>query len=770
MSAKTLTRERVHAHLLKAFGLEAETIAPLASYADQNFRVQLTDGRTLVFKVARPQDSRLSLLAQNAAMNHLEVAAPSLCCPRVVPTRTGEGIASLNHQGHTCFTRALSWIPGDFLANVTPQSPALLTHFGEFLGTMSRALSSFSHSGAHRHLQCDLSKTLDMAKHLPCIADLEQRRMVEHCVLHIEMNTPMRFNNLRRSVIHNDANDHNVVVDPTQPDRIAGLIDFGDLVFSYTVAELAVGCAYAMLDTPDPLGAASQVIRGFHTQYALTNAEVSALYDMILCRLTVSLLSSARASVDTPDNTYITISEAPIWRLLHQLMCLPRDLPITRFQEAIGQPTTAPPKRDELVQRRRTHFAANLSLHYKRPLHVVRGIMQTLYAEDGASYLDLVNNVCHVGHCHPTVVRAAARQMAQLNTNSRYLHEERIAYGQRLCATLPAGLDVCFLVCSGSEANELALRLARTHTGRDAVVVADSAYHGHTTSLIGLSPYKLAGPGGGAPPTSVRVVPTADAYRGPYRGPASGIAYAHTVADAFTPDANGSQPGAFFIESLSGCGGQIVPPEHYLRASFEAVRSAGGVCVADEVQVGFGRVGSHFWGFEAQGAIPDIVTMGKPIGNGHPLAAVVTTKAIAASFHNGMEYFNTFGGNPVSCVVGNTVLEIIEREGLQAHAAELGAFWLEELQALMERHPLIGEVRGKGLFLGIELVRNRETLEPAATEASTLVEHLRDAGILMSTDGPHHNVLKIKPPMVIQRRDVERTLAALDAALKGLSP
>jgi 4-aminobutyrate aminotransferase-like enzyme len=289
---------------------------------------------------------------------------------------------------------------------------------------------------------------------------------------------------------------------------------------------------------------------------------------------------------------------------------------------------------------------------------------------------------------------------------------------------------------------------------------------------VEISPYKFNGPGGEGKPPHVHVAAMPDGYRGPHKGNGidSGRRYADDLeALVHNTSGAGHAIGAFIAEPLLGCAGQVVPPQGYMDAAYRAVRAAGGVCIADEVQVGFGRVGRTFWAFELQGVVPDIVTLGKPIGNGHPLAAVVTTPEIAASFDNGMEYFSTFGGNPVSCAVGLAVLDVIEAEGLQQRALELGERMIEGLRSLGERHPLIGDIRGAGLFLGVELVRDRESLEPADGEAVRIVEELRDDGILLSIDGPLHNVLKIKPPLVLDRRDVDRSLDALDRVLSDLA-
>jgi 4-aminobutyrate aminotransferase-like enzyme/Ser/Thr protein kinase RdoA (MazF antagonist) len=423
---------------------------------------------------------------------------------------------------------------------------------------------------------------------------------------------------------------------------------------------------------------------------------------------------------------------------------------------------------EQIRKIRAEHIGKSLSISYQNPLKIVRGWMQYLYDENGRAYLDAVNNVSHVGHSHPRVVRAGQEQMAVLNTNTRYLHDNLVHYAERICATLPEPLSVCFFVCSGSEANELALRLARMHTRRKDIIVVDAGYHGNTTTLVEISPYKFDGPGGTGAPSYVHKVPMPDVYRGAFKAsdPHAGEKYARSLEETIQElQRRGSSVGTFICESLLGCGGQIVLPENYLKEAYHHVRSAGGVCIADEVQVGFGRVGTHFWGFETQGIVPDIVTLGKPIGNGHPLAAVVTTPEIAASFNNGMEYFNTFGGNPVSCAIGLAVLDVIADEGLQANALAVGTHLLDGLRSLVAKHPLIGDVRGLGLFVGIELVQDRETLAPAAVQASYIANRMRERGILLSTDGPFHNVLKIKPPLVFTKANADFLVETLDEIL-----
>jgi 4-aminobutyrate aminotransferase-like enzyme/Ser/Thr protein kinase RdoA (MazF antagonist) len=421
-----------------------------------------------------------------------------------------------------------------------------------------------------------------------------------------------------------------------------------------------------------------------------------------------------------------------------------------------------------LRERRQARLGPSLSLSYREPLTIVRGRGAYLYDAEGRAYLDCVNNVAHVGHSHPRVVEAAHRQMRVLNTNTRYLHDNLVRYAEALTATLPDGLSVCFFVNSGSEANDLALRLAAAHTGAAGVVVLEGAYHGNLTSLIAASPYKFDGPGGKGRPRQVQVVPMPDPYRGRHRAPEPdlGRRYAAYVDSALDrAEADGYRAGAFLAESILSCGGQIVLPAGYLAEAYRLVRARGGVVIADEVQVGFGRAGTHFWAFETQAVVPDIVTMGKPIGNGHPLGAVVTRPEIARSFANGMEYFNTFGGNPVSCAVGLEVLAVVRDEALQQRAARVGGELLAGLAALGARHEAVGDARGLGLFLGVELVADRQARTPDAALAREVAEGMKALGVLVTTDGPDHNVLKIKPPLVFAPRDAATLVARLDRVI-----
>ena len=424
---------------------------------------------------------------------------------------------------------------------------------------------------------------------------------------------------------------------------------------------------------------------------------------------------------------------------------------------------------NQIAAQRKKYLSPSFSLSYETPLHIVKGQAQYLYTSNGDRYLDAVNNIQHVGHCHPVVVEAAQKQYEVLNTNTRYLDATIVNYAKALISHLPEGLDVCYFTNSGSESNDLALRLARTATGSMETIVLDGAYHGHVSSLIEVSPYKHNAKGGTGPPDFVYTVPMPDAYRGKYRGNNAGKEYLNELKNILEQlKKNNKKISAFIVEPIMGCGGQLILPKNFLKEAFDLVRTTGGICIADEVQIGFGRMGTNFWGFETENVVPDIVTMGKSMGNGHPLSAVVTTKKIADLFDNGMEYFNSFGGNPVSCAVGHAVLNVIKDEELQKNALDVGIYLKERLNDLKEQFPIIGDVRGRGLFLGVELVKN-ENLLPAKTEAHSIVNQMKENNILLSIDGPDHNVIKIKPPLVFNKENADELVLTFSKVLSNIA-
>ena len=439
----------------------------------------------------------------------------------------------------------------------------------------------------------------------------------------------------------------------------------------------------------------------------------------------------------------------------------------------LGQPSShaaGPEPTPAIAAERRQRIGRNLSVSYGvRPLQIVRGHMQYLYDEQGHRFIDGYNNVAHVGHANPRVVDAVTKQLGVLNTNTRYLQSQLTAYARELTALFPDELSVCYFTASGSEANELALRLARTYTGAKDLIVMESAYHGHTTTLIDISPYKHDGPGGTGAPDWVHTSPIPDTYRTRAIPGDAGAWFAARVGDVIARvQASGRALCGYIAETCPSVGGQIMLPPGFLADTYARVRAAGGVCIADEVQTGFGRIGTHFWAFEAHGVVPDIVVLGKPIANGFPMGAVVTTRAIADRFDNGMEFFSTFGGSTAACVAGAATLREVQAAGLQQHALEVGTQLLDGLRALMRDFAIIGDVRGSGLFAGVELVRDRGTLEPADSEASFVVNRMRERGVLVGTDGPYHNVIKIRGPMPLTRADADRIIETMRLGLGEL--
>lgn len=731
----------------KYYGMTGQ-VSRLSGEYDANFLIKVEQGKAFLLKISRPNEVEDIVALQNEILQYIETKKPSFTVPRLQPTLTGELHA---HHAITvetkCYVRLFTFLPEQLFANVSEQTPALWTSLGMQLGHLTASLTQFHHTAAERYLKWDLQQAYWIAEHLSLLDHAEEKSCVQFFMQRFTENTAAKLATLRHSVIHGDMNDYNILVSDDR--RVSGFIDFGDVVKTATVCELAIALAYVMMDKSDPFAVAVSVIQGFHSIFPLQTAELEVLFDLICMRLCVSVVNSAMRKKENPDDAYLIISERPAWELLKKLRSTSPEKALSYFLKAV---TNSPSMPTEIIQERRQQYLSpNLGLSYQQPLHIVRGSGQYLFDIHGEKFLDGVNNVAHVGHCHPRVVAAGQQQMAQLNTNTRYLHETIVRYAERLVATLPPELEVCFFVNSGSEANELALRLAETHTQRNEWLVMEHGYYGNTSGLINLSPYKFNGKGGKGKPDNVHVLPQPDRLR---------------HRDEVTIPPISDKVAALLCEAMPSCGGQVVLPEKFLQRVYAAVRKVGGVCIADEIQTGLGRVGTHFWAFETQGVVPDIVTMGKPLGNGHPIGAVVTTRAIAESFCNGMEYFNTFGGNPVSCAIGLSVLDVMADEHLQSHALVSGNHLKKQLQGLMAKHEVIGDVRGSGLFLGVELVTNKNTLNPAPDLAKAVIDYMRKKHILLSIDGPSQNVIKIKPPLVFSKENGDELTAHLDAALR----
>lgn len=1003
----------------KHFGIEAICAKSLPSERDQNFLIS-TATKRWVLKISNGQELASAIDGQNQMLAH--VANNFDLCPQVKDTLDGATsvvVPGKNDASH--IVRIVSFLEGLPLAEVTYRPDELLRSLGEQVAQLTDSLEGFDNKAFRRSFHWDIAEGIDVVLERRNLISKKMLPHVNHCIDDYQHYVQPLLQRLQKSVIHNDANDGNVVVAVSQsgvpPTKVTGLIDFGDAVYSYTVAELAIATAYAILNTDNPLLAACEVVAGYASRRKLSDDEIAAIFGMIRLRMCVSAAMAAQQQAVRPDDEYLSVSQAPIEATLPLLCEVPYPVAVAMLRNAAGLPALpnskdindwiqdhhagfafpvqrsssqallpidlsaasplltgdpsawaiadvdhavkqvatesssssdgthsiaigryleprllysgdqylagdadknrfdkerrtihlgvdlfapaetpvlavldgvvervdtcddqldygtlvilrhspaegitffslyghlssacrrlvegqtvkqgqqiaelGPPednggwsphlhfqlavdlldtghnfpgvcRRSEqhiwsqicpdpsrilgladatyeaepqsvkaTLARRRKNLGRNLSVGYSKPLKMVRGWKHYLFDESGRRYLDAYNNVPHVGHAHPRIVAALQAQASVLNTNTRYLHDLHNQFAEALCATMPAGLSVCYFLNSASEANELALRLARSATDRKDVIVLEDAYHGHSTSLIDMSPYKHNGPGGSGPPDWVHTAPVADVFRGVHKNrAAAGVEYAADVQTVIRQlDESDRRLCAFIAESCPSVGGQIIFPDGYLKAVYQHVRSAGGICIADEVQTGYGRLGKHFYGFEQQQVTPDIVVLGKPIGNGHPLAAVVTTAAIADAFDNGMEFFSTFGGNCVSCAVGLEVLRTLQDEGLPQNAATVGGELLTALSGLKDRYSIVGDVRGLGLFVGVELVRDPVTLEPATEEAAFVANRMRDRGVLLGTDGPHHSVVKIRPPMTFDAdaaqclvSDLEKTISEI---------
>ncbi len=760
------------------FGINTEATQDLGSYIDQNLHLTTDDGVQYLMKVHDAQEHKAVIDLQNQVMAHLSSRIGDISFPRPITSLAGKDIEVLDGtDGQQHFVRMLSFLAGPLLQELTPVPSELLREVGRTAGQMDAALQDFYHPAANRpDIPWDLknaTRTGSLSRHIECP---HKRRITEYFLLKYDNEVAPILGELRKSVVHGDTHRFSVVVDENR-EHVSGIIDFGDVVYTHTVCNLAVCISDMAIRQSDPIAAAAEVVGAYHHEHALSESELDILFPLMCTRLAIYMSMAAFSRTQDPSNSHAQSKEDDIFALMEKLIEVNPIHALEQFRAACNLPSLQPDFRargDFNLQQRSAFFAKSLYTHYREPLHLTGGALQYLYDDSGRSYLDCVNNVCQWGHCHPTIVRAAQKQMAKLNTNSRYAYDVMTDYAERLLATFPAPLDTCFFVNSGSEANDLALRLARTFTGKKDAIVVDRAYHGNSTVCTEMSPHRVDRPGKPGLGSYVHKCLVPDTFRGEFGrdDPKAGEKYAAHVQTLIETSCQADTGiAAFFAESLIGTGGQIVLPANYLKSAYQYVRDSGGVCIADEVQMGFGRVGTHMWCFETQEVVPDIVTMGKPMGNGHPMAAVVTTREIAEAYdRSGVTYFNTFGGNPVSCATGLAVLDVLENEALRQNTVDRSAQLFAGLEALKTRFAAIADVRGLGLYIGVELVEDRDTMQPATALAGEVVEAMKSLGILLNTNGYDNNIIKIKPPLIIGESDVNRLLTAFDDVLSKLNP
>ena len=984
------------AKLSENFGIDA-SLESLDGEYDLNFFANASS-KKYVLKVMRVGCEPDFINMQCAAIRMLN--GKNLCTPEIIPTVSGADFASVNdEEGNLRLVWVIKAKSGVCYSKIYPRPIDFIYDLGKKIGGLNKALKEFDHPYLDRDFKWNLMESNWITDYLYLITDNDRKDILIEIIE--EYNSVLhKAKKLPQFAIHNDLNDHNILAtsDISEGVKVSGIIDFGDMIRSPHICELAISCAYIALDQENPIKTIADLVGSYHTKNPLTELDLDLLFIFLKMRLAVSVVNSTMMSKENPDDAYITISQAPAWRFLDQkfdanmvlaklrLACgfeviknanrildylhknrgsfanifqssiehapmvdlsisgtaLPQNPFDLRLDEAakigsdinadywlgfwgeprliytsqafrsgkynnsdrrsvhlgidiftnsghkisaplegivktvenrkfhldyggvvilehnnnhgdkfyslyghlnpsvleklsVGQiiekgeifcelgsennnggwaphlhlqlslslecmnsnwPGVSDPdelnfwgklcpnpasllnldddktgykKIDKKIiqDERKSNFGGNLKLSYENPLMFVRGWKHYLFDQMGRTYLDAYNNVPHVGHSHPRIQRIATKQLQQLNTNTRYLHPILNEFSKVILDTMPDKLSVCYFVNSGSEANELALRLARTATNGQDIITPDHGYHGNTNAAVEVSAYKFNKPNGIGCKPWVHIVDVADDYRGEFRrsDPNRASKYANLVDRALSQiKLREGKLAGFISETFPSVGGQIIPPSGYLSKVYEKIRTAGGICIADEVQTGLGRLGSFFYGFEQQNVLPDVVVLGKPIGNGHPIGVVVTTKEIAKKFDNGIEFFSTFGGSTLSCAIGVEVMKIIHDEKLQKNAFLRGESLFEGLLNLQLQHPIIGDVRGFGLFVGVELIVDNN-LTPATEIAAYIVNRMREKRILIGVEGPADNILKIRPPLTIDDNDIDCIISALDECL-----
>lgn len=781
LAAPQIGIDLIKSRVLEVYGLAGEW-KQLSGEREQNCRLRTGSGDGFVVKIASTHDNAEGLLFEAEALAHIERVDPALSVPQVVRT-SADGLQStiVDEHGLEHPLRVLSFVPGTTVIERLRERALVLSTeelftLGQFHGRLARSLQGFHHPAASRPMAWNLSNGLVLGAWLK--DHIPESLQDEVCPLLKRFGETLPLlSRLRSQVIYNDFHESNVLVRYAPSLEVSGIIDFGDMHYGAVIQDLAVAVASFIHWSPDPLPAAAALTRGYQRYMPLEAADLAVLLDLTLARMILHIgLVSYQKAANGREDANLAELQSLYAAAVKRLGALERDEFVASVAPAVV-PSLAPvadrqsaaTSINSLMSRRQAVLGKTYTF-YDEPLELVRGRGTRLYDSAGNEYLDCYNNVANVGHAHPYVVEALARQAATLNTNSRYLQTEILRLGERLSATLPDGLDTWIFVCTGSEANDLAVRIAQMVTGKQGVAVTEHSYHGNTSLLTPLSllEYNIKDK-----PDWVGAVPPPNVYRGLYESgqPDLGARYAAHVWEAAEHlNAKGQGMAALLLDSIFDGNGALVPPQDYLRLAFENARRAGALAIADEVQMGFGRSGTHMWGFQAFGVHPDIVTMGKPMGNGHPIAALVTRREIALEFQRRTGYFNTFGGNTVSTVVANATLDVLQGDELQDRALHVGAHLKALLDGLMQRHELVGHIHGRGLFYGVELVAERKSRKPAKLAARWVRERMKTLGVLVASTGPLGNIIKIRPPLSFNVHDANTCFEALDRSLAEVPP
>jgi 4-aminobutyrate aminotransferase-like enzyme len=743
------------------------SVRPLVSERDQNFAISADDGSSWVLKISNSAEDRGVVEMEVAAVARIAAVDPDLPVPTARATLDGEPIASIETSAGMHLVRLIPLLPG---RNPRPGelSASNVRHIGEVVAHLARALRGFFHPAAGRVIWWDQQHLPGLFQHAKLITDPSRRNLLDRVIARFEERVVPALPTLRWQVIHNDVTLDNLLVD--DGGAVTGIIDFGDMAHTALVLDIPATLQSLVRAGVDIFEVAASFLEGYTSVTPLEPVEAELLGDLLAGRMAQTILISAHRTRRYPNNAYIHGWSEPAWKMLAQLESIGFDETARRLAAAT-RPDARPrqgwvPDRELIERRRRVLGSALEPLSYLRPLHLVRADGVWMYDREGRRYLDAYNNVPVLGHSHPRVVDAIARQAATLNTNTRYLHEHVVELAERLTASMPDGMDTVMFVNSGSEANDLAWRLATTMSGGDAGIVTDWAYHGVTHAIADFSPSEWPS---GVQPATVEVYPAPNTYRGPYAEAArpADLSRAEIAGAVERMAARERRPAALFVDATFTSDGIFVPPPEVVRAAVDTAREGGALYVADEVQAGFGRTGDGLWGFTAWGVTPDIVTLGKPMGNGHPIAAVITRAGIADRFAEDTTYFSTFGGNPVACAAALAVLDVIEEEGLVANAAAIGGWLRGAIAELATRHTAIGDVRGRGLMIGVELVTDDRQREASRDLAPRVREEMAVRGVLIGTSGRAGNTLKIRPPLSIRRDEAELIVSVLDDVLGG---
>eukprot|EP01127_Copromyxa_protea_P020364 TRINITY_DN6817_c0_g1_i1.p1 TRINITY_DN6817_c0_g1~~TRINITY_DN6817_c0_g1_i1.p1 ORF type:complete len:858 (-),score=159.10 TRINITY_DN6817_c0_g1_i1:17-2356(-) len=764
---------------------------------------------------------------QTSIMEHIKTVDPAYPIPAVIPSKAGHSQTWVSSpEGHKHIVRAFTFLPGVMGENIYEKVNStvrseLNKNLGRMLALLGRNTRGFFHQKARRVCLWDIQHVTQLRSLLIHVKDEAQRDYFGAWIENFQRNISPVLPALRSQVLMNDFNLANVLVDPLSPSRITGVLDFGDMAHTPLACDLAIGIGSVISLAPNPIQIIIEYLEGYTSVTPLELEEVAVLLDLIEARMVAFLVIASWRITIHPDNVeYILSGSENMWSTLQAFKDIKRSDFLRTILTSTQVNTISPPSpnpssvlsslntvsilptdddedEEKLLARRANALGPVYRLFYDKPLHFVRAKGIWLYDKEGRAYLDCYNNVPHVGHCHPYVAKTLYHQSMALNTHTRYLHQNVVNYAERLTKTLPESckdLTYCIFSCTGSEANDLALRIARAYTGNEGIICSENAYHGGTLLTSQISPevetenerahYQNFDPGHKSIrnlPTYVKTFPPPNTYERHIGRPRAGqtstdqddesvddttffLSFIDKAIDNLNQD--GHKPAAVIIDPIFSSDGLPSPPPGFLQGVAEKVRASGGIYIADEVQSGMGRTGDALWGFENHGLVPDIITLGKPIGNGHPLAVVITSQRVIQKFADSTQYFNTFGGNPVSCAVGLAVLDVMEKEKLQENSKTVGAYLRQKLEELKEKYECIGDVRGMGLALGIELVEDRKAHKPSETLASKVVNGLARERILLSATGRFSNVLKIRPPIVLSMENVDYFVERLERVLR----